>query len=404
VTAAQTAAARTTAAGVATASAPHDSLDPSGRPGERTVAAGAAAARTEELYTRYRRTVSGLCHALLRDRAEAEDAAQQTFLSAHRALLGGTDPREPAAWLAAIARNECWARIRGRMREPLPVSELETASARHDPLEEAIRRADLAALWRAVEELPRPQRDALLLREFGGLSYEELAAALAVSGPAVESLLFRARQRLRLRLRAAYASLGGGAWLDAIARLIGGAPVAAKVAALGVGAATVTGSAVVVPQALEGGSLGVRPAQAHVPTRHARKVRHEATPAPAPVSRADARPSTAAVRSPVREQETTRHEGGETGSRGSDGPASAPVSVPVQADRSGADPSGGEDGSTTVPTAPQLTAPQLTAPEQMATTTTDGRDGGGGSSGSDGGSSGSDGGSSGSDGGSGGSD
>jgi RNA polymerase sigma factor (sigma-70 family) len=391
---------------VATASAPHDSLDPSGRPGERTAAAGAAAARTEELYTRYRRTVSGLCHALLRDRAEAEDAAQQTFLSAHRALLGGTDPREPAAWLAAIARNECWARIRGRMREPLPVSELETASARHDPLEEAIRRADLAALWRAVEELPRPQRDALLLREFGGLSYEDLAAALAVSGPAVESLLFRARQRLRLRLRAAYASLGGGAWLDAIARLIGGAPVAAKVAALGVGAATVTGSAVVVPQALQGGSLGV---QAHVPARHARTVRHEPAPAPAPVTRPVARvarPSTAAVRSPVREQERTRdgarHEGGETGSRGSDGPAnvpvSAPVSVPVQVDRSGDGPSGGEDGSTV------QTAPQLTAPEQMATTTTDGRDGGGGSSGSDGGSSGSDGGSSGSDGGTGGSD
>jgi RNA polymerase sigma factor (sigma-70 family) len=393
VTAAQTAAARTTAAGVATASAPHDSLDPSGRPGERTVAAGAAAARTEELYTRYRRTVSGLCHALLRDRAEAEDAAQQTFLSAHRALLGGTDPREPAAWLAAIARNECWARIRGRMREPLPVSELETASARHDPLEEAIRRADLAALWRAVEELPRPQRDALLLREFGGLSYEELAAALAVSGPAVESLLFRARQRLRLRLRAAYASLGGGAWLDAIARLIGGAPVAAKVAALGVGAATVTGSAVVVPQALEGGSRGVRPAQAHVPARHARKVRHEAAPAPAPLSRAVARvarPSTGAVRSPVREQEATRdggrHEGGETGSGGSDGSPGAQASVAVQVDRSG-----GEDGSTTV-----QTAPQLTAPEQTATTTTDGPDGGG-SSGSDGGSSGSDGGSGGSD-------
>jgi RNA polymerase sigma factor (sigma-70 family) len=387
---------------VATASAPHDSLHPSGRPGERTVVAGAAAARTEELYTRYRRTVSGLCHALLRDRAEAEDAAQQTFLSAHRALLGGTDPREPAAWLAAIARNECWARIRGRMREPLPVSELETASTRHDPLEEAIRRADLAALWRAVEELPRPQRDALLLREFGGLSYEELAAALAVSGPAVESLLFRARQRLRLRLRAAYASLGAGAWLDAIARLIGGAPVAAKVAALGVGAATVTGSAVVVPQALEGGSRGVH---AHVPAQHARKVRHEAAPAPVsrPVARV-ARPSTTAVRSPVREQETTRdgarHEGGETGSGGTDGSpgaqASVPTSAPVQVDRtggdrSGGDRSGGEDGSTTV-----QTAPQLTAPEQTATTTTDGRDGGG-SSGSDGGSSGSDGGSGGSD-------
>jgi hypothetical protein len=79
-------------------------------------------------------------------------------------------------------------------------------------------------------------------------------------------------------------------------------------------------------------------------------------------------------------------------------PMSVPISVPVQVDRSGADPNGGEDGSTTV-----QTSPELTAPEQMATTTTDSRDGGG-SSGSDGGSSGSDGGSSGSDAGSGGSD
>ena len=241
---ATTTAAETTAAEVATTSAPHESLHPHGRPGS-----GAAAARTEQLFTEYGRTVSGLCHALLRDRAEAEDAAQQTFLSAHRALANGTDPREPAAWLATIARNECWARIRTRMREPLPVEELETASMTNDPLDEAIRRADLAALWHAIEALPRQQRDALLLREFGGLTYEELASALAVSGAAVESLLYRARHRLRGKLRAAYASISGASWIDALVRLFAGgtAPVAAKVAALGVGAAALGSSAVVVP-------------------------------------------------------------------------------------------------------------------------------------------------------------
>ena len=239
------------AAEVATTSAPHESLYPHGRPD------GAAAARTEELYAQYARTVSGLCGALLRDRSEAEDAAQQVFLSVHRALLNGTDPREPAAWLAAIARNECLTRIRTRMREPLPTEELETVSTVHDPLAEAIRRADLAALWSAIEALPRQQRDALLLREFGGLSYDELAEALAVSGPAVESLLFRARQRLRVQLRTAYGSLGGVSWIEAFARLFGGAPVAAKVAAIGVGAATVTGSAVVVPRVLEHHSRAV---------------------------------------------------------------------------------------------------------------------------------------------------
>src|SRR5436305_13198389 len=116
--------------------------------------------------------VAGLCRALLRDPAEAEDAAQQAFLSAHRALLNGSEPREPAAWLATIARNECWARIRARMREPLPTRDVESAVSADDPVAEALRRADLAALWRAIATLPRQQRDALPLREFGGLSYD----------------------------------------------------------------------------------------------------------------------------------------------------------------------------------------------------------------------------------------
>jgi RNA polymerase sigma-70 factor (ECF subfamily) len=193
---------------------------------------------------------------LLRDTAEAEDAAQQTFLSAHRALVNGSSPEEPAAWLATIARNECWSRIRNRMREPLPTAEIDREASSSDPLAEAIRNADLAAMWSAIAALPRQQREALLLREFGGLSYEELAGALAVSGPAVESLLFRARQGVRVRLKTAYAGVTGASWLESLARLAGGlgggmAPVAAKVAAVGVGAAVATGGAVVAPRMLD---------------------------------------------------------------------------------------------------------------------------------------------------------
>jgi DNA-directed RNA polymerase specialized sigma24 family protein len=71
------------------------------------------------LFAEHGRMVLGLCRLVLRDPIEAEDAAQQVFLSAHRAVLQGAVPREAAAWLAAIARNECRARIRARMREPL---------------------------------------------------------------------------------------------------------------------------------------------------------------------------------------------------------------------------------------------------------------------------------------------
>jgi RNA polymerase sigma-70 factor (ECF subfamily) len=291
--------------------------------------------------------VSGLCRALLRDRTEAEDATQQTFLSAHRALLNDTDPREPAAWLATIARNECWTRIRARMREPLSVSELETTSTEPDPYAEAVRRADLAALWSAVEELPRPQRDALLLREFGGLSYDELAEAFAVSGSAVESLLFRARQRLRVLLRAAYASFGGASWLEGLARLFGSAPVAAKVAAISVGAATVTGSAVVVPQVLEQARSPVPATHVHATATHAPKVRAVAVTAPAVVlaphqTRAPQRLIAHHASSddqPVTHDtaEAQQHDGGDSNGQGtevrtngSDGEVGVPVREPVQ--------------------------------------------------------------------------
>jgi RNA polymerase sigma factor (sigma-70 family) len=257
-TAATTTAARAATEGT-TASAP-DRPRFDGRPDH-----GAAAARTEQLFADHGRLVAGLCRGLLRDRAEAEDAAQQTFLSAHRALLNGSSPDEPAAWLATIARNECWARIKARMRQPLPTAGVEDEQSSADPVEEAIRNADLAALWSAIGALPKPQRDALLLREFGGLSYAELAGALAVTGSAVESLLFRARHGVRARLEAAYAALTGASWVESLARLAGGigggmAPVAAKVAVVGVGAAVATGGYVAAPHVLRKPGAPVRPA------------------------------------------------------------------------------------------------------------------------------------------------
>lgn len=221
---------------------------------------GAADARLAEIYEQHGRTVLGLCRMLLRDPSEAEDAAQQTFLSAYRSLLAGSQPRHPAAWLATIARNECWSRIQQRMRQPIhePVVE-ETAATTPDPLETAIRNADLTALLVAIGELPRQQRDALLMREFSGLSYGELAQALSVSEPAVESLLVRARRELRIRLQPAYAAClapflfvrdlfsrsgAGGESTVGTAAKLASVPLAAKLAA-GVATIGLVGGAVV---------------------------------------------------------------------------------------------------------------------------------------------------------------
>ena len=304
-------------------------------------------ARTEELYRRHARLVGGLCRALLRDRAEAEDASQQVFLSAHRALLNGSAPREPAAWLATIARNECWARIHAGMRRPTVAARYEGScegslegSHAPDSLVEVIRRADMHELWVAVSELPSQQRDALLLREFGGLSYEALSAALSVSTPAVESLLVRARQRLRRRLEGVYAGLGGAGWGDALVRLLGGgggaAPVAAKAAALGLGVAAVTGGAALVVPGVE---LHAPPALVHH-VSHGATHSHRAPPAVAASTplRVAPHPAVLTVAAPVR-----RHRSGESERRAA-GPAASSRGGGRDG-RSGRDGGSGRDGS-----------------------------------------------------------
>jgi RNA polymerase sigma-70 factor, ECF subfamily len=165
----------------------------------------AAGERIAALFAEHGRMVYGVSRLLLRDPVEAEDAAQQTFLSAYRALLAGQEPRDPSAWLGTIARNECRARLRARQVEPLTLVQ---EPAGDELQRDAARREEIHALCTALAELPPQQRDAVVLREFYGLSYAEVAAALGLTGAAVESLLFRGRKRLQERLRPVRSGLG----------------------------------------------------------------------------------------------------------------------------------------------------------------------------------------------------
>jgi RNA polymerase sigma factor (sigma-70 family) len=171
------------------------------------------------LFDQHGRMVVALCRALLRDPEDAEDAAQQSFLNAHRALLNGTRPVDPPAWLATIARNECRARISARLTRPRPVplsedvAELRPAS---DPASQADRRAEIQAFTAALTELPERQREAVVLRDVHGLSYQEVAVAMSVSPPAVESLLSRARRTLEARVRPVRVAQGVPLVLDSL--------------------------------------------------------------------------------------------------------------------------------------------------------------------------------------------
>lgn len=129
----------------------------------------AAGVATEAFGSFSRSAPTGFEHGrLLRNATDAEDAAQQTFLSAFASLIDGTVPGNAAAWLATIARRECWSRTAQRRRQPLQLDDTDAGSQTSSALDEAIRNADLAALWQAINALPRQQRAAFLLREILG--------------------------------------------------------------------------------------------------------------------------------------------------------------------------------------------------------------------------------------------
>ena len=198
---------------------------------------------TEALYREHGAAVGALCRSLLRDRAEAEDATQQVFLSAHRALVNGSTPREPLAWLLAVARHECYARYRRRATSPVPAGDVPEGET-PDASVQAVRAGELAAVWDEVGQMPAAQREAFLLREIRGLSYGQLTEELSLSAASVRSLLLRARARLRHRLRDAAAGLGALPWVQALVAGGDGTPpvsAATKAAAVGIGALALVG-------------------------------------------------------------------------------------------------------------------------------------------------------------------
>ncbi|SME91814.1 RNA polymerase sigma-70 factor, ECF subfamily [Tistlia consotensis] len=174
----------------------------------RAVAAGDARA-CRDLLERHLDRVIGLAYRLLGERSAAEDVAQDTFLRLwSRAAAWRPDARLDT-WLYTVARNLCLDRLRKAGREiDAPLPELP------DPAPSAERLIDEARTARRVAEeiaaLPERQRSAISLVHEEGLSNIDAAAILGVSVEALESLLARARRRLRERLTETGEVSGGG--------------------------------------------------------------------------------------------------------------------------------------------------------------------------------------------------
>lgn len=150
----------------------------------------------ETLISRYRARLLAFCRHMVGSTEDAEDILQEVFVSAYRAMLADDRELNVRPWLYRIARN----RSLNHLRRPRPTgvdsmdvfeggAAVATADRVHDKL-------DLEDLVEDVKKLPETQRTALMLREMGDLSYDQIAEAMDTSIPSVKSLLVRARVSL----------------------------------------------------------------------------------------------------------------------------------------------------------------------------------------------------------------
>ena len=161
----------------------------------------------EEIFQRYKRPILNYAYRLLNNRADAEDAVGDVFC----ALASRKSDYKPRAkfstWLYTIAHNICISRIRKKRRvifmwfkrdkdaEEYESWDVVDAKSFPDALIEAKDTAQYVR--RAISKLSFAQREALILREYHNLSYEEISNVLKTNVSRVRILIFRARRKLK---------------------------------------------------------------------------------------------------------------------------------------------------------------------------------------------------------------
>ncbi|HEX2057632.1 MAG TPA: RNA polymerase sigma factor [Actinomycetota bacterium] len=156
------------------------------------------------IYDQYEDRVHRVCRRMLGNRDDAQEAAQETFLRVYTALGKFNGRYQLGAWITRIATNVCLDQIRARTRRPLeatPVQELEldflAAGVHSDPETVCVRNAESRRVRKVLLGLPPLHRAAIVLRDFEGLSYAEVAVALGLTECQVKALIHRARKGFR---------------------------------------------------------------------------------------------------------------------------------------------------------------------------------------------------------------
>lgn len=138
----------------------------------------------------------------------AEDLAQRVYIRIWQARERYAPSAKFSTWMFSITRRLVLNERRGRSRrgavfyDPAPEETVREPTAGDSPSAEASAAELAAVIERALAELPDEQRMAMVLRRYEEMPYEEIAAVLETTVPAVKSLLFRARETLRVKLAA----------------------------------------------------------------------------------------------------------------------------------------------------------------------------------------------------------
>jgi RNA polymerase sigma-70 factor (ECF subfamily) len=165
-----------------------------------------------EIVTRYRERMFSVAFALLHNRSDAEEIAQDTFIRAHRALAGFRGDSSLATWLHRItlnlSRNRYWHNFRRRRHvtrsldsvfsddNPATLASL-IASDAPSPVQEAATSEFSELIAECIEQLGPSHREVLTRRNILNCSYDEIARALGISIGTVKSRIARARESLR---------------------------------------------------------------------------------------------------------------------------------------------------------------------------------------------------------------
>ena len=175
-----------------------------------------------EIVTRYHDKMIHFAHRLLRNRPDAEEIAQDTFIRAHRSLAHFRGDASLSAWLHCIAlnlsRNRYWYSLRRGSRAMQSLDSAVSADSQATyaelvasdapgPVREATTREFSALVAECITKLTASQREILMLRNVRQHSYQDIAQALGIGLGTVKSRIGRARRDLRLMLAKTYPEL-----------------------------------------------------------------------------------------------------------------------------------------------------------------------------------------------------